>query len=91
MVGDSMDAANAEDMRAILGPAMINQAGICTVRQSAALLSFCHAFIGNDSGPMHLAAASDVPVIELSCHPKSARRTTFTRRTDMRLCRDGHA
>jgi ADP-heptose:LPS heptosyltransferase len=72
VVGDSMDARNAEHMRAILGPAMINQAGVCTVRQSAALLSFCHAFIGNDSGPMHLAAASDVPVIELSCHPKSA-------------------
>jgi ADP-heptose:LPS heptosyltransferase len=72
VVGDSMDARNAEHMRAILGPAMINQAGACSVRQSAALLSFCHAFIGNDSGPMHLAAASDVPVIELSCHPKSA-------------------
>jgi heptosyltransferase-2 len=72
VVGDSMDARKAEHMRAILGPAMINLAGVCTVRQSAALLSFCHAFIGNDSGPMHLAGASDVPVIELSCHPKSA-------------------
>ena len=72
VVGDSVDASNAEHMRPILGPAMINQAGVCTVRQSAALLSFCHAFIGNDSGPMHLAAASDVPVIELSCHPKTA-------------------
>jgi len=72
VVGDSMDGRNAEHIRAILGPAMINLAGVCTVRQSAALLSFCHAFIGNDSGPMHLAAASDVPVIELSCHPKSA-------------------
>jgi ADP-heptose:LPS heptosyltransferase len=74
VVGDSTDAGYAEHMRAILGPAMINQAGVCSVRQSAALLSFCHAFIGNDSGPMHLAAASDVPVIELSCHPKSAPR-----------------
>jgi ADP-heptose:LPS heptosyltransferase len=72
VVGDSRDARNAEHMRATLGSAMINQAGVCTLRQSAALLSFCHAFIGNDSGPMHLAAASDVPVIELSCHPKSA-------------------
>ena len=72
VVGDTVDACNAEYMRPILGPAMINQAGVCTVRQSAALLSFCHAFIGNDSGPMHLAAASDVPVIELSCHPQTA-------------------
>lgn len=72
VVGDSTDASNAERMRSILGPAMINQAGVCTVRQSAALLSFCHAFIGNDSGPMHLAAASDVPVVALSCHPTTA-------------------
>ena len=72
VVGDSLDACIAERMRPFVGPAMINRAGACTVRQSAALLSFCHAFIGNDSGPMHLAAASDVPVIELSCHPKTA-------------------
>jgi ADP-heptose:LPS heptosyltransferase len=72
VVGDSVDACNAEHMRPILGPAMINQAGVCTVRQSAALLSFCDGFIGNDSGPMHLAAASDVPVIELSCHPQTS-------------------
>lgn len=72
VVGDSVDAGDAEHMRPILGAAMINQAGASTVRQSAALLSFCHAFIGNDSGPMHLAAASDVPVIELSCHPQTA-------------------
>ena len=72
VVGDSVDAGDAEHMRPILGAAMINQAGASTVRQSAALLSFCHAFIGNDSGPMHLAAALDVPVIELSCHPQTA-------------------
>jgi ADP-heptose:LPS heptosyltransferase len=72
VVGDSQDAFDAEHMRPILGAAMINQAGVCTVRQSAALLPFCHAFIGNDSGPMHLAAALDVPVIELSCHPQTA-------------------
>jgi ADP-heptose:LPS heptosyltransferase len=72
VVGDSVDACSAERMRPTVGPALINKAGACTVRQSAALLSCCHAFIGNDSGPMHLAAASDVPVIELSCHPKTA-------------------
>jgi ADP-heptose:LPS heptosyltransferase len=72
VVGDSVDACDAEHMRPILGSAMINQAGVCNVRQSAALLSFCYAFIGNDSGPMHLAAASNVPVIELSCHPQTA-------------------
>lgn len=72
VVGDSVDACTAEHMRPILGTAMINQAGVCTVRQSASLMPFCNAFIGNDSGPMHLAAAAGIPVIELSCHPESA-------------------
>jgi ADP-heptose:LPS heptosyltransferase len=35
----------------------------------ASLLSRCILFVGNDSGPMHLAAAAQRPIIELSCHP----------------------
>lgn len=72
VVGDSVDACNAEQMRSILGSTMINQAGVCNIRQSAALIAFCNGYLGNDSGPMHLAAASNVPVIELSCHPEGA-------------------
>ncbi len=33
------------------------------LRASAAILERCHLFIGNDSGPMHLAAALDVPTL----------------------------
>lgn len=47
----------------------INAAGRTTLRQTAALLSRCDAYIGNDSGPMHIAAAVQTDVIELSCHP----------------------
>jgi len=72
VVGDSLDARNAELMRGAVGGAMVNQAGVCTVRQSAALLSLCQLYIGNDSGPMHLAAASDIGVVALSCHPVTA-------------------
>lgn len=35
----------------------------------ASVLSRCNLFIGNDSGPMHLAAAVGLPVVEISCHP----------------------
>ena len=34
-----------------------NAAGELTVRQAAAALSFCRLYVGNDTGPMHLAAA----------------------------------
>jgi len=35
----------------------------------AAVLSRCALFVGNDSGPMHLASAVGLPVVEISCHP----------------------
>ncbi len=72
VIGDSEDARNAQQMRSVLGSALINQAGSCSVRQSSALLAYCGAYLGNDSGPMHLAAAMGVPVVEISCHPLTA-------------------
>jgi heptosyltransferase-2 len=35
------------------------------LRDAAALLERCHLFVGNDSGPMHLAAALGVPTVGL--------------------------
>jgi len=35
----------------------------------AYILSRCTLFVGNDSGPMHLAAALGLAVVEISCHP----------------------
>jgi heptosyltransferase-2 len=40
-----------------------------SLRETAAFLSRCTLFIGNDSGPMHMAAAVGLPVVEISCHP----------------------
>lgn len=34
-----------------------------TLAEQAALLKYCHLFIGNDSGPMHIAAAVGTPAI----------------------------
>jgi ADP-heptose:LPS heptosyltransferase len=45
---------------------VINLAGKTTLRETAALLSRARLFIGNDSGPAHLAAAVGVPVVVLS-------------------------
>lgn len=38
-------------------------------RQSVAVLSFCDAYIGNDTGTMHLATAVKCPVLEVNCSP----------------------
>ena len=52
-----------------LGDAAIDVVGRTSLRQTAALLRRCQLYVGNDSGPMHLAAASGAPVVEISSHP----------------------
>ncbi|MCC7104924.1 MAG: glycosyltransferase family 9 protein [Chloroflexi bacterium] len=48
---------------------VVDLTGRLTLRQTAVVLSQCQLCIANDTGPMHLAAAAGVPVVEISCHP----------------------
>jgi ADP-heptose:LPS heptosyltransferase len=41
----------------------INLAGKTTLRQMASILKRCTLFVGNDSGPLHIAAAAGISVI----------------------------
>jgi heptosyltransferase-2 len=43
-----------------------------SLRQTAALLKRCALFVGNDSGPKHLAAAMGIPVVEVNASPVDA-------------------
>lgn len=43
-----------------------NLAGKTSIREAAAILSRARFFVGNDSGPAHLAAAVGVPIVVLS-------------------------
>ena len=65
IVGGPGDAHIAKALSAALGSAAIDAIGTTTLRQTAALLERCDLYIGNDSGPMHLAAACGVPVVAL--------------------------
>ncbi|MEW5901896.1 MAG: glycosyltransferase family 9 protein, partial [Acidobacteriota bacterium] len=51
--------------RGLIAERTVNLAGQTTIRQMAAILRRCRLFVGNDSGPMHVAAASGVPVVGL--------------------------
>ena len=70
VVGGQEDEAAGRELQAALGGGVINLAGKTTLRQTAAVLSHCRLYIGNDSGPMHLAAAANVPVIEICRFPR---------------------
>ena len=73
IVGSAADEpaawAIAQELGKIAGrgsaPGPINLAGRTTLPQLAAVLAQCAAFVSNDSGAMHVAAAAGVPVIAL--------------------------
>lgn len=69
IVGGPSDVTAQEDLMRALGVGATGLAGRLTLRESAAVLQRCRLFIGNDSAPMHLAAAVGVPCVEISCHP----------------------
>ncbi len=71
----------------------INIAGKTTLTQLASILHTCNVFIGNDSGPMHLAAAVGIPTIGLygpgdptRFGPVGAKCQTIQRKTDCPPC-----
>ena len=70
LIGGADEAALGEALHAELGDGVINQIGKTTLRQAAALLQQCDLYVGNDTGPMHIAAALGLPTVEISCHPR---------------------
>ena len=71
VVGSREDEQLGDELELRLGTTVINAVGQTSLREAGALLKRCHLFVGNDAGPMHLAAAAGLPVIEISCHPLS--------------------
>lgn len=68
VVGGRDDDAAQEAILRELTPDATGLAGLLTFRETAAALEGCSLFVGNDSAPMHLAAAAGVPCVEISCH-----------------------
>ena len=70
IIGGPREEVLGQELKQSLGSRAINAAGKTTLRETAALLCQCQVFVGNDAGPMHMAAAANVPIVEISCHPK---------------------
>jgi len=69
LLGSAQDKPLAERVRTNLECAAVSLAGALSLRQLYSTLKRCALFVGNDSGPKHVAAASGIPVVEISCHP----------------------
>jgi heptosyltransferase-3 len=61
--GGAEDRAQGEAIRQALGDRVINLAGELTLLESAEALRRCSVYVGNDTGTMHLAAASGTPCV----------------------------
>jgi ADP-heptose:LPS heptosyltransferase len=64
MIGDAKDAAeiNAALKHSVSNVKVLHD---LPLRQLAAIISHCSLFVGNDAGPMHIAAALGTPTIGL--------------------------
>lgn len=65
VMGGKADRQAAAQLLEAAGSAGIDATGHTSVRQMAALIERCRVFVGNDSGPMHVAAALKVPTLAL--------------------------
>ena len=67
LVGATGDAPAGREIEAAVEPAagLINLIGRTDLRQLTGVLAACDAFVANDSGAMHLAAAVGVPVVAI--------------------------
>lgn len=69
LVGTREEGHLGKSIQYSLGQGIINAMGETSLRELGVLLKRCALYVGNDSGPMHMAAAAGVPVVEISCHP----------------------
>ncbi|MEF9438617.1 MAG: glycosyltransferase family 9 protein [Candidatus Mariimomonas ferrooxydans] len=71
LVGTKQEEALCERVSSLMKTAVVNAAGRTGLPELTALIAASRLFIGNSSGPMHIAAALGVPVVGIfgNIHP----------------------
>ncbi len=75
ITGGPSETGMAGEIEAALAGKCLNLTGRTSVRQLMALIKRCNFFITNDSGPMHIAAAFNVPLVAV--FGSTDHRTTY--------------
>lgn len=91
--GSPQERDIAEEIETLAGAPAINLAGKTTIRELMSLIKQCHVFITNDSGPMHMASALDVPVVAIfgstdpgKTGPMGGRKVVIKKNADCSPC-----
>jgi lipopolysaccharide heptosyltransferase II len=65
VLGGPDEAETAEKLQKLVGDGalLVNVVGRTNILETAALIERCDMFVGNDSGPMHIAAAMGTPAV----------------------------
>jgi lipopolysaccharide heptosyltransferase II len=102
LIGGGGDRSSCEAIAAMGRSSALVAAGETSIGELIALLSLCSGFAGNDSGPMHLAAALGIPAVGIfgstnpaRTGPRGPRVTVIHHRLPCspclaRTCRYGH-
>jgi len=69
LIGGTDDREIARSIGAGSGGIIVDVTGQLSLSETAALLKHCGVYVGNDSGPIHLAGAVGCTVVEVSKHP----------------------
>jgi heptosyltransferase-2 len=67
LFGGPQDGALVAELDRLSGYRAVNLSGKLSLRELAFALDWCDVLISNDSGPMHMAVARDVPVVAIFC------------------------
>ena len=65
IIGSENERGVADELMKAARQPFVSLVGETTLREVAALMTHCHLFVGNDAGPMHMAAAVGCPVVAL--------------------------
>jgi heptosyltransferase-2 len=90
-VGGPGEEAYGQELAERLGTRVVNLVGPPTLRQLGAALRHCAVCVGNDTGPVHMAAAAGCRVLVISSHPVSGDATAPGAPERFRPWGEGHA
>jgi ADP-heptose:LPS heptosyltransferase len=65
VTGSTAEGPLVDRVVSACGGGVIRAAGVFSLQELAAVLEFCSLFVGNSSGPLHLAVAMGAPVVGL--------------------------